>query len=45
MLGVLSRQAKLGKGGCEIAETFRSNPVGSQSDLIKLGQQSEASLA
>jgi len=37
--------SKLGKGGCDIAETFRSNPIGNQSNLTKRGQQSEASLA
>jgi hypothetical protein len=41
----LSRQDKLGKGGSSQTETFQRDPVGNQSNLAKLGQQPEASLA
>jgi hypothetical protein len=42
---MLSRQDKLGKGGSSQTETFQRDPVGNQSNLAKLGQQPEASLA
>src|SRR5262249_41581157 len=36
---------KLGKGGRAVSETFRRNPVGSQSHLVEPGPQPEPSLA
>jgi hypothetical protein len=43
----LLRQVKLGKGGRDVVqpETFRWNPVGSQSHPVERGPQPEASLA
>src|SRR5512135_1321201 len=41
----LRAPGKLGKGGSDVAETLRRDPVGNQPRPVKLGQRPEASLA